>query len=247
MKLQNKILVRFCWSWIVLVCVGTIIHGIYRTWWIAEGVSGNLQPNLLNPNQTNDMGYIKHHLMSYMHLVTGIVLYILGPLQFVDHIRRKWPKVHKWSGYCFFTTIMVVGITGILMGILFPVGGTSETSSSILFSLVMIFCVLRSIAMILKRRVELHRQWMIRSYMISLGPATMHALIPLFIQIGGKGIGEALSLSLWIGFTIHLILAEVWIHNSRPPEKGQSAESKKQKAAAAIPTPTSQERYEITL
>ncbi|MCC8366057.1 DUF2306 domain-containing protein [Xenorhabdus sp. PB61.4] len=245
MKLQNKILVRFCWSWIALVCLGTIIHGIYRTWWITEGVSGNLQPNLLNPDQANDMGYIKHHLMSYMHLTTGIVLYVLGPLQFVDRIRRKWPKLHKWSGYCFFITIIVVGITGILMAILFPVGGTSETSSSILFSLVMIFCVLRSITMILNRKVELHRQWMIRTYMISLGPATMHAIIPLFIQIGGKDIGEALSLSLWIGFTIHLILAEVWIHNSRLPEKGQSTESKKRKTA--VPTPVSQERYEITL
>ncbi|MDX7998707.1 DUF2306 domain-containing protein [Xenorhabdus sp. Reich] len=245
MKLQSKILVRFCWSWVAVMCLGTIIHGIYRTWWVMEGASGNIQPNLLNPNQTNDMGYIKHHYMSYFHLITGIVLYVLGPIQFVDRIRRTWPKIHKWSGYCFFVTILVVGVTGILMAILFPVGGTSETVSSILFSLIMVFCVLRAIAMILKRKVELHRQWMIRSYMISLGPATMHAFIPLFIQIGGKGIGEALALSLWIGFTIHLILAEVWINNSRPSEKRQVPESKKQKYETSASV--SQERYEITL
>ncbi|WP_166288074.1 DUF2306 domain-containing protein [Photorhabdus stackebrandtii] len=191
------------------------------------------------------MEYIKHHYMSYIHLITGIVLYVLGPLQFVDRARRKWPKVHKWSGYCFFATVMMVGVTGILMGILFPVGGTSETVSSIIFSLIMIFCVLRALSMILNRKIELHRQWMIRSYMISLGPATMHAFIPLFIQIGEKDIGEALALSLWIGFTIHLILAEVWIHNSRPSEKGQATESKKRKHAAS--TPVLQERYEITL
>ncbi|MEB7885635.1 DUF2306 domain-containing protein [Serratia fonticola] len=245
MKSQSKVWVRLCWTWIALVCVVTIIHGLYRTWWVAEGAGGNVQPNLLNPGQANDLAYIKHNYMTYLHLVTGIVIYLLGPVQFLAGVRRQWPKIHKWSGYIFFVTVIVAGITGILMGFLFPVGGTSETSSSLIFSVIMIFCALRSIQMILNKKVELHRQWMIRSYMISLGPATMHAIIPFFIQLGGKDIGEALALSLWIGFTIQLILAEVWIHHSSPSGKikGRSPKAREYNAI----TPVHQERYEITL
>lgn len=216
MQSQNKMVVRLCWGWIIFVCLATIIHGFYRTWWVAQGVSGNVQPNLLNPNQANDLEYIKHHYMTYIHLVTGIIIYLFGPLQFVPRIRRQWPRIHKWSGYIFFVTVIAAGITGIFMGFLFPVGKTSETSSSLLFSIIMIYCAIRAIVMILNKNVELHRQWMIRSYMIAIGPATMHAIIPLFIQLGGKDIGEALSLSLWIGFTLQLIMAEVWIHYTMP-------------------------------
>lgn len=210
---SNKLLVRFCWGWILLVSFVTIVHSIYRSWLIAQGLSGNEVVNLLNPNQWNDPEYVKNAIMSYSHLLPGIVIYLFGPIQFIDSLRKNHKRIHKWSGYIFVFAILVSGIAGLLMSFIFPVGGASETISSTLFSLVMIFSVARALYFIIKRNINLHREWMIRAYMISLGPGTMHFIIPFFIQIGGKDIGEALSLSLWLGFTIHLILAEVWIRS----------------------------------
>lgn len=249
-------LVRFCWGWIIFTSVITVVHVMYRTWWIAEGASGNVMPNVLNPGQPNDLQYIEHATASYLHIILGAVLYILGPVQFIDSVRRNHRNLHKLSGYIFIVSLLVSGIASIYMGVKFPVGGSQETTSTLIFATIMMFSVCRALYMVLEGNIELHKEWMIRSYMIALGPATMHMVIPMFIQIGGKGIGEALALSLWIGFVLHLILAEVWISGIRrskvvPAKRASVGELRKDMSFSAsatpIQSPVLQEIYEVKI
>ena len=249
MQKEHSLIVKLCWSWIVLVSVVTIIHSCYRSWLIAQGLSGNEVENLLNPNQWNDPDYVKNPLMSYMHLIPGIIMYICGPIQFMESVRKKHKHIHRLSGFLFIAATIASGTASILMAFVFPVGGTSETISSSLFGSIMLFSVCKAFYHIREREILLHREWMIRAYMIGLGPGTMHAIIPFFIQVGGKDIGEALSLSLWLGFTIHLILAEVWIRNSKQAKsrtsRAVSIEERDRVSRNLGEMPVMQNRYEI--
>lgn len=227
MEQKVSLLVRFCWGWIIFVSLITIVHVMYRTWWLSEGVSGNVMPNMLNPGQPNDPQYIANATGSYLHLIFGAIMYILGPIQFMDSLRKKYKHLHKLSGYIFIFATLASGGAAVYMGLKFPVGGTQETMSTLIFSGVMLYSVCRGLYMILERNIVKHKEWMIRTYMIGLGPATMHMIIPIFIQAGGKTIGEALALSLWVGFVLHLILAEVWINNNRAKQVNKARKSAK--------------------
>ena len=65
------------------------------------------------------------------------------------------------------------------------------------------------------RRQALHREWMIRAFAVGLAVATIRPIIGIFFatnRISGMAPHEFFGIAFWIEFTLHLIVAEAWIH-----------------------------------
>jgi len=63
--------------------------------------------------------------------------------------------------------------------------------------------------------VRLHREWMIRTFALAMGAASIRVFIPLLIVLTGLGLEEVFGASFWLGFGVNLLVAEVWINYTR--------------------------------
>ena len=105
----------------------------------------------------------------------------------------------------------VVGFSALVMSFTMNIGGVSETAATTLFAILFLAFLSLGFWNIRRRRIALHREWMIRAFGVALGVATTRPIIGAFFAAGRLSPHEFFGAAFWLGFTITLIAAEVWI------------------------------------
>jgi uncharacterized membrane protein len=168
-----------------------------------------------------DTGFARDPVLTTLHIIPGLILILLGPLQFLPDLRRRHPSLHRWSGRIFVAAGLIVGGTALVMGPHMAIGGVNETAATTFFALVFLYDLLQAFARIRRRDIAGHREWMIRTYSIGLAVTTIRPIVGVFFatrRLSGLTPHEFFGTAFWIGFTMHLIAAEVWIHRTRPAQ-----------------------------
>jgi uncharacterized membrane protein len=174
-----------------------------------------LQPARGNPAASLDAGFAEHSRLTFVHIIPGALFLLLGPLQFIPKIRNRALRFHRWSGRVFLVCGGVIGVSALLMSFGMAIGGANETAATTLFALIFLFDLARAYTSIRKRRVSEHREWMIRAFAIGLAIATIRPIVGAFFAARMLSPHEFFGIAFWIGFTVHLIAAEVWINYTR--------------------------------
>jgi uncharacterized membrane protein YsdA (DUF1294 family) len=165
-----------------------------------------------------DAGFARHRLLTMLHIVPGLLFILLGPLQFVRSLRVRWPGLYRWSGRVFLVSGMIVGITALVMSPQLAIGGANETAAATLFALVLLFSLIKAYLYIRARNVALHREWMIRAFAVGLAVATVRPIVGVFFatrSITHLSPRDFFGTAFWLGFTIQLMAAEIWINYTR--------------------------------
>jgi uncharacterized membrane protein len=153
-----------------------------------------------------DSGFKLHQFLTLLHIIPGILFIVLTPLQFVNGIR-----MHRIAGWVVATSALIIGITALIMSFTLPIGGPTETSATVVFAVFFLFALCKAIYHIRKQEVALHRQWMIRMFSIGLAIASVRPIVGLFFAFSNLSPHQFFGIAFWIGFSIHLIIAECWI------------------------------------
>lgn len=181
---------------------------------INPALGGNYAPaSALNTN------FAPHPALTFIHIIPGALFMILGPLQFVRRIRSRWIAFHRWSGRVFLFSGAVIGVSALAMSLTMAIGGPNETAATMLFALIFLFDLGKAYTHIRRREIALHREWMIRAFAIGLAIATIRPIIGIFFAtspLTHLTPQQFFGTAFWIGFTLHLIAAEVWINYTRP-------------------------------
>ncbi len=154
-----------------------------------------------------------------IHIIPGLLFMALGPLQFVRQLRNRKPGLHRWMGRVVLVSGAIIGGTALAMGPQLAIGGANETAATMFFAIVFLFCLAKAYASIRRGKVALHREWMIRAFAIGLAVATIRPIVGVFFAT--RGIThltphDFFGTAFWLGFTMHLIAAEIWIDYTRP-------------------------------
>jgi hypothetical protein len=103
------------------------------------------------------------------HISGGILALILGPFQFVAILREKFSRLSKVTEYIYLTGIIISSICSMYlawnMGL--KIHWTWALSSQVL-AFVWIVTALMTFRALLKKRMQQHKEWMIRSYLVTL-------------------------------------------------------------------------------
>lgn len=163
------------------------------------------------PDDFGSMHHFETPLPILLHIMSGTLFNLLGPLQFVPAIRRRWPRCHRWSGRLLIVSGFLAALAALWMNQHFPLfGGTLKYAGVVLFSIGLMVSLAVGLRAILGRDVERHRAWMMRAIAIGLGPATQRLLvIPVFV-IYGEVNELTIGLVVWFGFLVNLSVVE-WI------------------------------------
>ena len=59
-----------------------------------------------------------------------------------------------------------------------------------------------------KKEVRQHREWMIRTFSLAMGVATVRVFLILLQSLMGLSQKESFGASFWLGFSVNLVVAE---------------------------------------
>jgi uncharacterized membrane protein len=166
--------------------------------------------------------FARHAVLTFVHILPGLLFMLLGPLQFSSTIRARHLRWHRWSGRVFIGCGLIIGSSALVMSFTMKsIGGANQAAATILFSALFLYALCKAFWHIRRQEIALHRQWMIRAFSIGLAVATVRPIVGIFFATSrwtGLTPYEFFGTAFWIGFVLHLIAAETWIHATLPPQ-----------------------------
>ena len=162
--------------------------------------------------------FIAHPGNGLLHLLLGIVFVLLAPFQFSARIRQQKPRLHRWSGRVLVTIAVVIGVTGMFLGVIVPTYGLIEAVTISIIGCFFLYCIVRAVVEIRRRNVALHREWMIRAFAAALAVGMVRIVsVPLItLLIDPK---TSVLSSFWVGWLSTLAGAELCIRHTRTSER----------------------------
>lgn len=165
---------------------------------------------LISPRFPFDTGLHNFPVLTIIHIVPGLVFILLGPLQFLKTNNVRPAK----SRFVFIIASYIVGISALVMPfITLPLGGLNEAVASSFFALYFLVSITRSLRN--RYRPGLQWEWLLRAYAVGLAIATVRPIMALSFAFFGLKPQTFLGTAFWIGFSLHAIIAEVWINLNR--------------------------------
>ena len=165
-----------------------------------------------------DTGFARHPLLTMLHIAPGLLFILLAPLQFVRRLRNRKPNLHRWTGRVVLIAGIIIGSSALVMSPQMAIGGPNETAATMLFAIVFLFSLIKGFLHIRGGRVALHREWMIRAFAVGFAVATVRPIVGVFFatsRITPLTPHDFFGTAFWLGFTIQLMVAEVWINYTR--------------------------------
>src|SRR5712664_2483332 len=213
----NRTVARFLWvSVIFLAFIGLAVATRRTVVLLKPGAMSARN----NPAADLDSHFAGQRSLVLAHILPAMLFMVLGPLQFVRGLRSAYPQVHRWSGRIFLIASAVVGVTGLTLAFGKTIGGVDEKAAIILFGSFFLIALAKALWHALRREFAQHREWMIRGYAIGLAVATVRPIMGTFFAAAllrghAPEPKEFFGTAFWVGFTLQMIAAEIWINYTR--------------------------------
>jgi hypothetical protein len=207
---------RWLWGFtIFLVLIGVLIVVRRLIFLIDLGKPAGQVPGR---SPVPEGGFAAHPLLTLIHIVPGLVFMLLAPLQFIKRLRYGYPKIHRLTGYIVLVSGVIIGSTALAMGFIMAIGGIVESLAVAVYGTLFLLSLARAYLYILERKPDLHREWMIRAVAIGLAVSTTRPVVGIFFgtsRFTGLTVQQYFGVAFWIAFSLHLIVAQIWIARTR--------------------------------
>jgi len=212
------------------ILIGISLAMVIRRSLTIEGVIPSVSPG---GGPAFDKDFSLHPMITFLHILPGALFMLTGPLQFLPRFQARNPRLYRTSRMIFILTGYIVGISAISMNfILRPIGGMNEAAASLFFATWFLIALTRAASFLRQSTPSpapqgrnsasanqpasrSFREWMIRAFSIGLAIGTVRPIMALFFAFSGLPPQVFFGTAFWIGFTLHLILAEAWINYTR--------------------------------
>ena len=148
------------------------------------------------------------------HLVGGVMAIVLGAFQVNESIRTRYLSVHRWVGRCYVLAVGLSGSAGFVLA-LEAFGGRVSQWGFGLMALCWLAATIIAFRHIRHGCVAQHRNWMIRSYSLTLAGVTLRIYLGLCFA-AGLSFSVFYPVLAWLCWLPNLLLAEWFIRRQRP-------------------------------
>ncbi|MEZ4921775.1 MAG: DUF2306 domain-containing protein [Crocinitomicaceae bacterium] len=155
----------------------------------------------------------------YLHVISGMLIILIGPFQFLKKFRNKNLELHRKLGKIYAYGILMVGApTGLIMAF-YAEGGIPSTISFIIMSLLWFITTLMAVITVVKKDIISHQKWMYRSYALSFAAVTLRLLVPLMSWYTELSYDFIVVSTAWLSWIINLFVVELLIFYVFKPKK----------------------------
>lgn len=166
------------------------------------------------PAYFDQLGYWPRRGRLILHICGGMLALICGPFQFWTGLRGKALGLHRWTGRGYLLGVVAGSVGAFLMsiysqphtfGIALRVGAAAWIVATGI-----------SYAAILRGMVALHKEWMVRSYLVTFAFVTFRWLNETPIAASHWGMFSERSTNLvWVSWVVPLLVFEVFLQAKR--------------------------------
>ncbi|NND32039.1 MAG: DUF2306 domain-containing protein [Saprospiraceae bacterium] len=146
------------------------------------------------------------------HVSGGLLALAIGPFQFWKALRNKYLTMHRWLGRIYLTAILVGTISSTYLAWTSALA-IHWTWALALQGLAFAWIITATMAYVAvrRKRIQQHREWMIRSYVVTFAFVLFRFLneLPALRALGN--FVERGPTEIWISWTIPLLITEVLI------------------------------------
>ena len=197
------------WTILLLLCLSVVVV-------VSRYLS--FDPDVYFPEQREP--YLRVEVFLGVHVLSGSVALLVGPFQFVGRIRRRFLRVHRLLGTAYVASATALGLTGLVLAPTAYTGLVAVLGFTFL-DLAMLFTTWTAVRMVVARRIEEHRRWMIRSFSLILAGVMLRVLLPLHGALTAIGATDitfetAYAAISWLCWVPNLLVA-LWV-TRRPRE-----------------------------
>jgi len=150
------------------------------------------------------------------HVSSGLIALVIGPFQFWKTFRNKYLNTHRWMGRIYLTAILLGTISSSYLA--WTSGLKIHWSWSVaLQGLAFAWITTTSMAYIsvMRGRIIQHKEWMIRSYVVTFAFVIFRWLNELEAIKGLGNFAERGPTEIWISWVIPLLIAEIFISSKK--------------------------------
>jgi hypothetical protein len=144
----------------------------------------------------------------YIHVISGMLVILVGPFQFLKSFRNKYLNWHKLGGKIYaYSILLLAAPTGLIMAF-YAEGGVWSTVAFSIMSILWFVTTLMAVIKIKQRKIEEHKMWMMRSYALSFAAVTLRLLVPLFSLFIFDNEDLITVSTAWLSWMLNLLVAE---------------------------------------
>lgn len=157
---------------------------------------------------------IKHWEVAFwVHVFSSMFALVAGFTQFSRMLLRRAPKLHRGMGKLYVINVLLItGPAGLVMSV-YANGGWTSKLAFLVLSLLWWFTTFEGWRTAHRKRWLAHRDWMIRSYALTLSAITLRCWKYLIATNFEMPPMDMYRLVAWLGFVPNLLVAE-WIVRS---------------------------------
>jgi uncharacterized membrane protein YozB (DUF420 family) len=143
-----------------------------------------------------------------MHMTGGMTALLTGPWQFWTGFRARHVRVHRWTGRLFLCGVAVGAVGAVRMATATTFGWAFGVG---LLGLAFAWVTTAGMAYyaILKRRIEVHKQWMVRAYVVTFAFVTFRVFNDYGPTSHLQPDSDRIVTIIWASWVLPLLVTEV--------------------------------------
>jgi len=152
------------------------------------------------------------HPWIVVHAASAATALLLGPVQFLPAVRRRWPGVHRWTGRTYVVGCLAGGASGLVLAAGVSSGVTAGAGFGALGA-VWMHATGQGWRTARARQWPEHRRWMVRSFAMTFSAITLRLYMPL-AGVLGFDLMRAYPAIAWLCWVPNAVLAELYLRRA---------------------------------
>lgn len=208
--------------WLALAFFTVLMARITLGYWPIRRDAGFLQI------KQQYLGILHWEAAFWIHVFTSMLPLLAGFTQFAPWILKNRPAVHRAMGKVYVISVCFITGPASLIMAFYANGGIISRIAFTTLALLWLGTTAMGWRTVLQRKWSVHREWMIRSYALTLSAITLRAWKYGIVFAFEPRPMDAYRIVAWLGFVPNLIVAEWLIRRwrQRRVENGRGEEEK---------------------
>ncbi len=206
--------------WLSAIVFGAYILSFYGGAWL--GGAAEHWNHRAEPPRLFDRSAPMANIGIGLHFLAGSILLFLGPVQLIGAVRRRVPKLHRWTGRLYASSAVLAGLGGLVYILLKgTIGGMPMNIAFALYGALLALAAFHTARHARARRFEAHRAWAIRLFALAIASWLYRIEYTAWRVLAG-GVGHTATFDgpfdlvmLYFFFVPNLALAEIVVRAKR--------------------------------
>lgn len=162
----------------------------------------------------SDEHFSRYILPLRLHIAGGMGALLAGPWQFSQKLRTRALNLHRWVGRFYLLEVGLGSIAGFAMALVSEQGLPTHLGFGML-AVLWFFTGLKAYRSVLNGDIEVHRQWMVRNFALTLAAVTLRNELPFMLFALHWPFPRSYITVSWLCWVPNVLVAEWLVRRQR--------------------------------